>query len=434
MRANALARFLATNLGWMAAAIFLAAAIWTAANMASNPVEQDELRNIQARVTLPDGFVITSREPDASTVTAVIRASQSEWDLLVPSDLLITADLSHIREPGEYRVELEAEMASQRRARVVALRPSSWILMVGREAEKRMAIQVIVTNDPPLGYTYPPDLTCDETEVVVSGSADAVLRVARVEARLNLGDELNPVSKNVNLTAALADGLRAPDVTLAPAAVTCDVDIQPREDVFQMPVLPKTTGSPPPGYDFKDYALIEPDTVALTGDRNAILSLPGLVRTVPVDLTGKTETFTVDAALDLPPGVQTVPENQMIRVTVRIEPQVTTRQFEDVPVEVTGLDPTQFRATGLADTVTVFVSGPPGQLPEQDGVRVIVDLSGLPPGNHQVRPQGMITAGDASALTISVSPDTLSVTIEALNPPTSPSTPAPTPDRQESPG
>jgi YbbR domain-containing protein len=197
-----------------------------------------------------------------------------------------------------------------------------------------------------------------------------------------------------------------------------------------MPVQPKITGNPPPGYNVVRYAEIVPDTVALTGDLAAIRSLPGLVRTAPIDLTNRTETFTTEVPVDLPPGVSTVPENQIIKVTIVIEPQISTRQFEDVPVEVTGLDPTQFRATGLADTVTVFVSGPLNRLPNRENLRVVVNLSGLPVGNHQVTPQAMLMGlQDTSALSVTVSPDELSVTIEALNP-----TPTPGPALTLTPG
>jgi YbbR domain-containing protein len=424
MRRNVVVQFFVSNLGWMVASILLAVMIWVAANLANDPVVQDSLDQVQVQVTLPDGFVVTG-QPDTSTVTAVVRATRSQWDLLVADDVLVTADLSRYDKPGSYRVELQARIASPMRGKVVALRPSVWDVLIDREVEQRFAVQIIVTNDPPLGYTYPADLTCHDTEVIVRGSAEKVASVDRVEARLNLTDDVNPITRTVTLTAVQSNGLRARDVTLSPASVTCDVDIQPRADVFQMPVLPKVAGSPPPGYDFKGYSNIEPDSVALTGNRNAIRSLPGLVRTLAIDLADRTETFTIEVALDLPEGVTAVPENQLIKVTVSIEPQLTTRPFEDVPVEVVGLDTTQFRATGLADTVTVFVSGPPGQLPNQADVRVIVDLTGLPPGIQQVRPQGLINgAPGGNGVTISVSPDELSVTIEARNPTPTPATTA----------
>jgi YbbR domain-containing protein len=416
MQRHSLIQSFVGNLGWMAISVLLALMIWVAANMASNPVEQNEVRGVPVRIELPEGFVL-GRSPDTTTVTAVVRAERNQWDLITSGDILVTADLRHLKEPGEYRIELEAEVASPLHGRVVALRPSTLTLKIDHEVEKRVAIRVVVTRDPPLGYTYPSNLTCSATEAIVRGSAERVAEVTLVEARLDLADELNPVTKVVNLIPVQSSGLRVRDVELDPASVSCEVAIQPREDVFQMPVQPKITGNPPPGYNVVRYAEIVPDTVALTGDLAAIRSLPGLVRTAPIDLTNRTETFTTEVPVDLPAGVSTVPENQIIKVTIVIEPQISTRQFEDVPVEVTGLDPTQFRATGLADTVTVFVSGPFNRLPNRENLRVVVNLSGLGVGNHQVAPQAMLVGlQDTSALSVTVSPDELSVTIEALNP------------------
>jgi len=427
MQRNSSLQFVARNLGWALLSVFLALAIWVAAKMANNPVEQGEVRGVQVRIELPEGYVL-ARALDTATVTAVVRAERSQWELLTASDILVTADLRNFKEPGEYRVELQAEVASPLHARVVALRPSTFTLSIDRKVERRVAVRVVVTRDPPLGYTYPADLTCDYSEVVIRGSAERVNEVAYVEARLDLADELNPVTKIVGLTPVQEGGLRVRDVEMEPSSVTCLVNIQPREDIFQMPVQPKIVGNPPPGYNVVRYSAIEPDTVVLTGDLAAIREMPGLVRTAPIDLTNRTETFTTEVTVDLPAGVTTVPENQTVKVTIVIEPQISTRQFEEVPVEVTGLDPTQYRASGLAGTVTVFVSGPLNKLPSPQNLRVIVDLSGLPAGNHEVTPQAVLVGmEDTSGLTVTVSPDELGVTIEPLAPTPTPTTPATTP-------
>jgi YbbR domain-containing protein len=445
MRVNAFLRFIASNLGWMTGSIVTALVIWVAANMANNPVEQGELADVPVQVRLPDGFVITEQPADV-TVTAVVRAASDQWDLLVPGDVLVTADLSDKQEPDTYRVELEAEIASPLRGSVVALRPSSWTLTIDRQAEARFPIQVVVTQDPPLGYTYPPDLTCETTEVVVKGSAEQVDAVDRVEARLNLSDNLNPVTLDVNLTAVRANGLRATDVTLDPAAVTCPVDIQVHEGITPVEVLPdRGRTNPPSGYTFQGYRNITPERVGVTGDSQAIENMHSVVRTVPIDLTDQTETFTTEVPLALPDGVSSVPENQLVRVTVIINPVIDNREFQDVPVEVTGLDTTLYRVSGLATTVTVNVSGPQVELGglEAGDLRVLVDLSGLLPGNHQVRPQATIIGQDTDIFDVgSVLPEQLSVTIEALNPtPTpmttgtdvaTPSTPVLTPTATES--
>ena len=178
MRRNVIVQFFVSNLGWMVASLLLAVMIWVAANMANDPIVQDQIDQVQVQIDLPDGFVV-SAQPDSSAVVAVIRAQRSQWDLMVPDDVLVTADMTHYSQPGTYRVELEAEIAKPMRGKVVALRPNVWNVTIDREVEQRLPIQVVVTNDPPLGYTYPANLTCSDTEVTVQGSAEKVASVDR---------------------------------------------------------------------------------------------------------------------------------------------------------------------------------------------------------------------------------------------------------------
>lgn len=418
MRRNSLVQFVVSNLGWIAVSLVLALMIWIAAQMQNNPVQQDEIKNISVAVQLPDGYVL-ARQPDPAVVAAVVRAEKSEWDLLLPSDVLITADLTGVSGPGEYRVVLDAEIASPLHGRVVALRPSSLVFAVDEKAEERMAIQVVVSREPPLGYTYPQDLTCEETEVLVQGSAEKVKDITRVEARLNLSDDRNPTTKTVNLTAIRQNGqsARSTDVELVPSSVECYVDIQIREGVTPVEVLPDRGGTNPPrGYLFEGYTNIDPATVGVTGDKAAILAMNQVIKTAPIDLSTHTGTFTTEVPLALPEGVSLVTENQLVSVTVLISPVRGNREFQDVPVEVTGLDQTRYRVTGLASTVTVNVAGPQLLLPDRENVHVVVDLSNLPPGNHQVTPQAAIIGEDVQDMTISITPEQLSVTIESLNP------------------
>lgn len=426
MRENSLIQFLARNLGWMLVSLFLAIAIWAAANLESNPVEEREIKNLPVSVSLPEGFVLT-RQPEPATVSAVVRTQQNEWNLLVPDDILISADLGGIREPGEYRIELQSDVVSQRHARVVAIRPSTLVFAVDQEAEKRVAVRVIVRREPPLGYSLPSDLSnaCDQTEVTVRGSAERVNSVDHVEVRMDLSDQRNPLTRSFDLIAVQGDGRTATQVEMLPASVSCTIDIQAREDVIQMRVLPEVVGDPPDGYLFEGY-VAQPETVGVTGSRSAISAMGGLVRTVPIDISDEIEAFTNEVQLDLPEGVTLVPENQLIRVTVTISPVRSSRQFQEVPVEITGLDPTAHRATVLPNAVTVLVVGPEAMLPMREDVRVLVDLADMAAGNYQLAPQGLIIDQETgNGMQITVRPEQVSVTIESLFPTPSPS-PTPT--------
>lgn len=409
------------NLAWMLASILLALVVWVAATMANNPVEQRELPGVDITYEIPEGFVLVNEQTLPQTVSVFIRTQESEWGLLVPDDVTVIAQPEDVREPGEYRVELDAMINEPRFGTVAAVRPSTLTLEIGVLSEARAPIDVVVRREPPLGYSYPSELVCDQTEVVVQGSEERVQSVVSAEVRMDLSDKRNPFTETFDLIPVNADGRTVSNVELSPTRVVCSVDIQVREDVTPIEVLPATTGSPPDGYIFEGYDSFSPRSVGVTGDRDAIASMNRVVRTAPIDLRGRTETFTIEVPVQLPAGVRLVPADQTISVTVRIAPQTTTRQYEDVPVIVTGLDEERYQVRGLANTVTVFITGPEDRLPDPGDVTVEVSVTELGTGNHQVSPEPMV-GGDPQpeGLALSVEPQELSLTIEALTAPTTP--------------
>ncbi|WP_119067575.1 CdaR family protein [Aggregatilinea lenta] len=424
MREQSLFPLLIRNLGWLLASILLALAIWVAAKMSNNPIEQREMSRVSIDYLVPDGYVLVDQA--ASNASIVVRTEQSEWDLLTADDIIITADLGDVNEPGEYRIELEGKITSPRHGSVVAIRPSTLSVTMDREAEKRVPVEAVIVREPPLGYSSTVE-SCSPSEITVRGSAEKVDSVARAEVRLSLSDDLNPTTKLSQPLIAVNEDSRevTGNITLDPSSVSCSVDIQVREDVIQMRVLPNVIGAPPSGYLFAGYASVNPETVAVTGDRLAIDEMNYVARTEPIDLSTRTETFTVQVPLDLPDGVSLVPEDQLIDITVIITSSLSSRQIEDVPIEVTGIDMARYRVTGLPSVVTVVAVGPQDQLPQRENLRVTVDLTGMEPGNHRVVPQAALLGPlNADGLTLSVLPEELSVTIEAAQPT---ATPSPTP-------
>lgn len=414
------------NIGWLIASIVLAFVVWVAATMANNPVDQRELTGVEVQYEIPDGFVLVNQQELPQTVSVFIRTQESEWELLVPDDVTVIAETEEVREPGERRVRLEASINEPRFGTVAAVRPSTLTLEIGVQAEARSPIDVVVRREPPLGYSYPSELVCDQTEVVVRGSADRVQSVRAAEVRMDLSDKRNPFTETFDLIPVNAEGRTVANVELSPSSVVCSVDIQVRQDVTPIEVLPATTGSPPDGYIFEGYASFTPRSIGVTGDRDAIASMNRVARTDAIDLRGRTETFTIDVPVQLPPGVRLVPENQLISVTVRISPQTTTRQYEEVPVIVTGLDETRHQVRGLANTVTMFITGPEDRLPEPGDVAVEVSVTELGTGNHQIRPVPMVNGDpEPEGLGLSVEPQELSLTIEALGAPTTPTATVP---------
>lgn len=82
---------------------------------------------------------------------------------------------------------------------------------------------------------------------------------------------------------------------------------QPRRDLL---ISPKFTGQPKAGYTVQSIK-VEPSSVVVTGDRNAIVDL-SMLETLPIRLDGQKSTFEVKTRVVLPPGVRLIGENDIV--------------------------------------------------------------------------------------------------------------------------
>jgi hypothetical protein len=132
-------------------------------------------------------------------------------------------------------------------------------------------------------------------------------------------------------------------------------------------------------------------------------------------VTGATEAIVEFPSLILPPNVTLVSGQKPVEVTVVVEPIQGSRTV-NVPPTVQGLGPT-LTATIPLDTVAVVLSGPLPVLEamEPGDVRVILDLFGLPTGNHEIVPTAIVPAG---ATAQSIFPAVIQVEISVAATPT----------------
>ncbi len=126
-----------------------------------------------------------------------------------------------------------------------------------------------------------------------------------------------------------------------------------------------------------------------------LANLPGTFFTAPISLSDKTSSFEVTVPVELPDTRLTVVTGRTITVTVGIDTQTITRQFDHIPVEFIG-SKTELNYHSATTEVTVLVTGPQpllNQLSEND-LSVLVDVSGLNAGDSaQLAPVASISAG-----------------------------------------
>ena len=406
-------RFVLDNLGWLFGSILLSTIVWYIASSAQNPVEQRRLANrIDIQVQADDGVLIVTKSADAAQVT--IRAPRSVFDVLSSEDISVVADLTKLQPGKKYTVPLQARLSDARRGVITDIQPSQITVELARRSEHLVNIVVVRTAEPPPGFNATEALSTPNAKIV--GPDNLVNIVVAAQARISLQDQRAGFARTIPLIAVDADSKQVSGVTIDPAEVTVTVDIQPRPDVTELAVVPRLTGDLPSGYFRRNYSW-DPKTVVVRGDRTTIENLNGVVSTDPIDLTGKTQTFSQRVKLALPTGV-TTPDPVEVSVTVEIEAVLGSREFTNIPVQTQGLDPADYAITVQPDHVNVIVNGPQPVLDAltPGDISVIAPLAGLSAGKYPVTLQASITKPGISNQDILIPNAKAEVTIIALHP------------------
>jgi YbbR domain-containing protein len=176
-----------------------------------------------------------------------------------------------------------------------------------------------------------------------------------------------------------------PYVTLAPAKVDVRIPVRQSGSYRSLAVKVKLEGQIASGYS-NPHISVEPPAVTVFGAPNVIAALPGFIETEPISVEGAYDDVIVRPALNVPSNVAVV-SGQQVEVQVFIEPIQGSRTIEITPT-LQGLEP-GLTATVSPETVEVILSGPLPLLEtlEEDDVRVVLDLFGMPLETHQIEPQ-----------------------------------------------
>lgn len=398
--------------------LILATMVWFVAVREQNPpIEADYDRTIQLEIlNQPPGTVLF--EDVVQRVTLRLRAPRSSWDQLSPGKFRAWIDLSNLA-PGLHDVPVQVQVSDQA-VTVVEKRPSTVNVRLEPLAEIQVPIIVEVVDSAPVGYIARQPVI-SPTVATVSGPAIVVGQVSQVVADVYLRGAKETVRRSVDLSARNTNGDVLGRLSITPPKVDVTVPVEQRFGYRDVSVRVVITGEVASGYWINNIT-VDPSTVTVVGGPSALNSLPGYVETSEVDVTNATKSIVERVALRLPAGISIVqPEsgdNNPGGVQVSIEiAAVEGGQTVQRPVTFQGLSEAMWAVARPAQ-VDVILSGPVPRLQAltlQD-VAVIVDLFGLEPGTHKLKPSVVVP----EALKVqSILPDTVEVEI-GYNPPPTP--------------
>ncbi len=148
-------------------------------------------------------------------------------------------------------------------------------------------------------------------------------------------------------------------------------------------VLPQLEGDPAPGFAVATVRL-KPDQVRLTGTK-AMLEALGTVRTLPINLKERSESFKQEIPLNIPETIGVEPPSRLVIAEIDIRPKMVTRRLENLPLAARG---TSFNYRIEPETISLAVSGPEAvvsRIESDPAFSVAIDLDGLAPGTHRLK-------------------------------------------------
>jgi YbbR domain-containing protein len=366
----------------------IATFLWGWVTQLTDPVITRVYREMDiAVVSLGDSMMMVTTLP---TSQIRVQGPESEFSQLNRADLSVYLDTSTVDGPGEYR--LPVLVRSPDTSAVITVEPSHVNVQIDELVAEVMPVEVqnaTPAEDPRTVRQIVPEVT----QVTVSGPSSAVSRVDRVTLPVTLDNRSSSFTEIFTPYAVDRNGQRVSEVEVLPAQISTMIEIESRGK--QVSVIPVVTGVPAEGHSMQQRAVF-PDTVVVDGPPEALDSLL-FVNTEPVDVTGATSSISEVVGLaDLPPGVTVLePSDGQVEVRVAMDDvSISEQTLTGLPVLAVNV-PSGYSATVEPRTISISVDGSSATLAEMESsdIRVVVDVSGLEPGTHEIEPQITLPRG-----------------------------------------
>jgi len=402
-----------------ALALVLGLMVWLVAQASAQPMDEvtlpapgSVLLALELR-DVPDG--LAAFDPSVTRARVRLRGVPSGLATVREDDLSAWADLHDVvASPGRVRVAVHAacDGCVGTGVRVVRVIPAEITVRVEEATTKEVSVRAELT-DGALAACREVDAEVQPAAVVLRGAASVIEQVSGVVARVSAigSDTAEPSVAGVPVVAVDREGNEVTAVEAVPSSVSVGLGIVDRDTCAEVSVRP-VYNEPPSGYYVAEIS-VSPRRVELRGDPDTLdeIRLEGVVLTEVIDISDSRQQMTTAAPLDLPTGVMPVGAHDTVTVTIGVSPFPGTRSV-DLAVATVGVSAGLKVAAVSPAAVQVLLSGPLPALNELDpsALRATLDVTGLGPGAHRVRPRISLPTGIRAR---STTPPDVDVRLEA---------------------
>jgi YbbR domain-containing protein len=397
----------------------LAFALWAWVTNERDPEQTYRASQVPVgAVGIPDNLEVVGSVP---AVDVTIQGPRSVIQTIDAASLTAEMDLEDVNGPGKYDGKVRVNTPDG--IRKVTTDPETISIELDTVVSESFPVEALPPAEIPRSLTVT-GITVEPQQVTVTGVQSNVDRVARVLAPINIGDNTDSFSDLISLSAVDQNNVEVENVEIEPGAVRVRVDLEVRGK--EIPVFVQCEcDDVADGFAVVGQPQANPSNVIIDGDPDVLAQVP-YIYTTPINTSGFDKTTVVDGVpLDiasLPEGVTVDP--QFVDVSVRVEQTEFTRTLENIPIEVLGAEPNT-RVVVNPATLSIDISGPRDRLDQLEprDVAVVVDVTGMEIGAHQVRPRVALPAGMTYSDAL---PQVVVAIIDTTPAPTATAKPAPT--------
>lgn len=396
------------DLGWKLLSIAIAVIMWFMVININQPVDT---RTYSKYITLEQMDVLTDRgltvknaeDLAATKVNIKIKAQRTALDRLNQSNdwLQVSVNLSGLSnamDGDSISLPVDVEMLGGYTGyNIVSKVPTSVDVYIERIASKSLPIEVVMNGELPKDALYAEPILSADT-VKVSGPASVVEQVVAVRGGVNAQDVVGNIQLGAKLIAYDVNGTPVKGVKLSMSEVTVTYHAL---NAKVIPIKVNISGTPAQGYELGE-TICTPQNIEIIGAPELLADL-SYVQLPDIDISASRDDVRKSFAVAnyLPEGVTAKDANSLtIQVNVQIS-GVNSREFTVHSDQLSISGGESGKSYAISGSVKVSITGEELILDSinESTLEGIVDVSGLPVGQHKVPiqldlPEG-ITTGNA---------------------------------------
>ena len=393
--------------------VVIAVLVWSYA-LSSNPnLLREKWLDVDVRITGQSALsarrlaLLTDVSAALSQARVYVSVPQQSYQSVTAQNVSVELDLSMVRSKGKQVLKLRGSTVW---GSVLGIQPAEIELEVDQRDSRNVPVSIKRENERDDYWYY--DKGLDPERIPVSGPSSIVRRIAKADLAVDLSQLTS--SQNLVLTPVFTSySGEVIDETLleiSTSSVTANLEIFPKRSLpVSVDIDEIITGSPPTGYEFDGDIEIQPQFITIAGDP-ALVGSMSAVRIRPVDITGKSRTFTQNTPVDKLADIRYYSSDN-VNVKVDISEKYIDRTFSNCTITLQNL-PDSFRAKWSNPRAKIVVNDLYSVVNalEKPDLNVFVDLSQIDaPGTYEL--PILLRLDNNEELAYSVEPAVARVTI-----------------------